>query len=203
MRKISAHNTKVQNPQAGPQEENPLCNCRGACPLEGKCLSERSIVYRARVIEENGKTEHYTGLTKNSFKERYYGHMSSFKKRKKQHATTLSTHIWKLKDAKIKYNIFWSIVEKAPEFNPTTQKCTLCLKEKYHIICKPSGATLNSRSELFTTCRHRRSKLLENIWNFFHLSSKTKFNCPEITLVIPVADDCDLYVWSYETNLYG
>ena len=163
MRKISAHNTKVQNPQAGPQEENPLCNCRGACPLEGKCLSERSIVYRATVVEENGKTEHYTGLTKNSFKERYYGHMSSFKKRKKQHATTLSTHIWKLKDAKIKYNIFWSIVEKAPEFNPTTRKCTLCLKEKYHIICKPSGATLNSRSELFTTCRHRRSKLLKNI----------------------------------------
>ena len=38
---------------------------------------------------ENGNTEHYTGLTKNSFKERYHGHMESFRKRKK---TTSSTH---------------------------------------------------------------------------------------------------------------
>ena len=75
---------------------------------------------------------------------------------------TLSAHIWKLKDAGTKFEISWSIVEKAPEFNPTTRRCTLCLKEKYHIICKPDGATLNSRSELFSTCRHRLSKLLVN-----------------------------------------
>ena len=49
-----------------------------------------------------------------------------------------------------------------------------------------------NRSELFTTCRHRRSKLLENIWNFFHLSSKTKFNCPENNFSNP----CRWWLWS-------
>ena len=84
MRKISAHNKKVQNPQADPQEENPLCNCSGACPLDGKSLSEKRIIYRATVIGENGNTENYTGLTKNSFKERYHGHghMESFRNNK-------------------------------------------------------------------------------------------------------------------------
>ena len=76
--------------------------------------------------------------------------------------STLSTHIWKLKDAGTNYDTSWSIIEKAREFNPTTRKCTLCLKEKYHIIFQPSGATLNSRSELFSTCRHRLDKLLVN-----------------------------------------
>ena len=124
------------------------------------------------MAEENGNIENYTGLTKNTFKQRYYGHQASFRHRQKEHETTLSAHIWKLKDAGIKYKISWSIVEKAPDSNPTTRKCTLCLKEKYHIICKPAGATLNSRSELFSTCRHRLSRLFMNTYSNLNLGSE-------------------------------
>ena len=38
----------------------------------------------------------------------------------------------------------------------------LCIREKYFIIFQPEGASLNSRSELFTTCRHRKKQLLAN-----------------------------------------
>ena len=130
--------------------------------MDGKCKSTKSVVYRARVVDENNNIETYTGLTKNTFKDRFYGHRNSFKNRDQEHETTLSTHIWKLRDAGKTFDTFWSIIEKAPEFNPTTRKCTLCLQEKYHILFQPSGATLNQRSELFSTCRQRLSKLLAN-----------------------------------------
>ena len=161
-RHISRHNGKILRPERE-QAEIPSCNCRTPpCPMDGKCLSTRSVVYRATVTDENNNKETYTGLTKNTFKQRYYSHKNSFKKRKKEHDTTLSAHIWKLKDGNTDFNISWSPVETACEFDPTTRKCMLCLKEKFHIIFQPSGATLNQRSELFSTCRHRLAKLLEN-----------------------------------------
>ena len=161
-RKISTHNAKVLQTETGLEEEVPLCNCRDfPFPLDGNCRSTKSVVYKAYVLDENGNKETYTGLTKNTFKERYYGHRASFANRD-EHETTLYNHIWKLKDEGKDYDIFRSVIEKAPDFNPTTRKCTLCLKEKYLIICQPSGATLNSRSELYSTCRLRLSKLFSN-----------------------------------------
>ena len=80
-----------------------------------------------------------------------------------QHSTTLSSYIWDLKDKNKRYNIKWTAIDRAPRFNPITKKCRLCLKEKYYIIFQPDGAQLNERSELFSTCRHRRKDLLANI----------------------------------------
>ena len=43
-----------------------LCNSRNPpCPLDGRC---KSVVYKATVVEENGNTEKYTSVTKQSFK---------------------------------------------------------------------------------------------------------------------------------------
>ena len=60
------------------------------------------------------------------------------------------------------YEVKWSIIDRAKEFNPDTKKCRLCIKEKYYIIFQPECASLNDRSELFSTCRHRKKKLLAN-----------------------------------------
>ena len=142
---------------------DPDCNCREGvevCPLEGKC-KEASVIYRATVKDENSNTETYTGLTSNTFKKRYYGHNSDINNREKQ-GTTLSEHIWKLKDQNLNYNLSWEIITKAQSFNPSTKKCRLCLTEKYYIAFKPEGATLNKRSEMFACCRHRKKQLLEN-----------------------------------------
>ena len=71
-RKISIHNNKVQQAKDNLPAEAPVCNCRNqACPLDGKCQSTKSLVYKATVVDGNNNTETYTGLTKKSVKDRY------------------------------------------------------------------------------------------------------------------------------------
>ena len=161
--KISSHNFRVQR---GAEERQPIygCNCTnaiGPCPLNGNCLVN-SLVYKAEVTDENQNSTTYTGLTRNTFKQRFYGHRHSFKNRKSEHSTTLSSYIWDLKDRNEDYAINWSVIGRASDFNPTTRKCRLCIKEKFHIIFQPEGAMLNERSELYSTCRHRKRQLLAN-----------------------------------------
>ena len=59
-------------------------------------------------------------------------------------STTLSSHVWRLKDERKTYDTSWKLVDLDPDFNPVTCKCRLCLKDKYHIIFQPEGATLNN-----------------------------------------------------------
>ena len=158
---IAKHNSKVlKKPEA--EATPPGCNCRDRnqpCPLDGKCLTDK-LIYKATVVESDNTTNTYTGVTKRTFKKRYYGHTSSFRNRSGEHSTTLSAHIWKLSDLDKDYTIRWSTIDRGKEFNPTSRKCLLCLKEKFHIIHHPAGSSLNLRSELFSTCRHRCDKLL-------------------------------------------
>ena len=53
-------------------------------------------------------------------------------------------------------------------YNPLSKKCRICLKEKYFIMHRRDGSTLNKRSEVYNTCRHRRGKLLVNVktWDY-------------------------------------
>ena len=67
----------------------------------------------------------HTGLTANRFKTRWYSHRSSFTNEDHQNHTTLSTHVWDLKQRDQNYEIKWSIVDRASDFNPTTRKCRL------------------------------------------------------------------------------
>ena len=106
--------------------------------------------------------ETYTGLTSRTFKERFYEHRDNIKKRTEK-STTLSTHVWRLKDDGKDFSLKWKIIGRGKPFNPINKKCNLCLKEKYFIIFRPEGASLNLRSELFSTCRHRGSQLLKNL----------------------------------------
>ena len=120
------------------------------------------MIYRATLTDENQNVNTYTGLSANTFKKRYDGHKFSFKNRG-ENSTTLSTHIWDLTDRNKNFELKWELIDRASEFNPTNRKCRLCNKEKYYIIFQPDGATLNARSELFSTCRHRKRLLLSKI----------------------------------------
>ena len=122
----------------------------------------RDHLCRATVTDENKNVNTYTGLSSYTFKKRYDGHTYTFKKRV-QNSTTLSTHVWDLQDERKKHDIKWELIDRAPELNPSSRKCRLCDKEKFYIIFQPEGATLNSRSELFSTCRHRKRLLLSKI----------------------------------------
>ena len=71
---ISRHNARLfsQKDQQQLQPE-PGCNCQAgtdSCPAAGQCQKD-NVIYRASVTENNGKTEYYTGLTANTFKEGY------------------------------------------------------------------------------------------------------------------------------------
>ena len=159
---ISNHNQAIINKGKNNESKNN-CNCRNRkeCPLNNNCLT-KSIVYQATVKQENNQEEQtYVGLTENTFKTRYTEHKASFNHINKRHATTLSEHIWSLKDKNIQYNIKWKILTKAKAYNTNSKKCNLCLTEKYIITTQPSKSTLNKRNELASSCRHRRKYLLQ------------------------------------------
>ena len=164
---VSRHNVQIlsEPPAAQAAPAKPSCNCRqgpASCPVQGRCLTD-SVVYVASVTEtDTGKTETYTGLTGNKFKQRWYKHNSDMKNEKDRNNTTLSAHVWELKDQNKNFNIKWDFIDKAPTFNPVNRKYRLCLKEKYHILYNNNSSTLNRRQEIFNTCRHRTQRLLAN-----------------------------------------
>jgi len=68
-----------------------------------------------------------------------------------------------LKDKNVDYQIRWRIVRHARSYSNVKKKCNLCLWEKYYIICRPNMATLNSRNELVSSCRHAKKFLLNSL----------------------------------------
>ena len=100
---------------------------------EVPCL-ECSLQGNSAVVENStNTTETCTGLTGNTFKKRYYGHRRTFEKENHENHTTLSSHVWDLKKMHKNYNISWSVIDRTADFNPSTKKCRLCLKEKFYI----------------------------------------------------------------------
>ena len=70
---------------------------------------------------------------------------------KKQHETTLSSYIWKLKIENTPNNIEWKILAKASDYSLSTRQCRLCLTEKFIIMNKPEHSRLNSRKNFVHT----------------------------------------------------
>ena len=84
----------------------------GACQTDG-------LVYGAAVTKMSDQSkEFYTGLTSRTFKKRYYEHQSSFKHTEQRHKTTLSNHIWKLRDEAEDYTLRWWVIDRGGKFNP-------------------------------------------------------------------------------------
>ena len=156
---IARHNSKVLKVNQGTAAPPPCRHRQGnTCPLGGACKTP-SLVYKATVTTDNS-TETYTGLSEPPFQQRYQNHKADFTHAKNRNNTALAGHIWSLKDQNQDFNLKFEILKKARAFNPINKKCMLCLYEKYMILFNPDGATLNKRSEFFSSCRHRRNKLL-------------------------------------------
>ena len=154
---ISSHNQKVLNPP----DDTPPCVCRAECQVEKEC-EKKSVIYKCRVKElQSGQEETYVGLTANSFKSRLTKHNKSFRDRN-YNPTSLSKHIWKLRDANKQFQISWQIIDQAKPFNPASKMCNLCLREKYFIIYKKKKATLNKKNEFFGYCLHKNKYSIAN-----------------------------------------
>ena len=131
---IAAHNRKILSKN---EESSEGCNCRengDPCPLEGQCL-QGPMVYKATVTtkESNPISKTYNGMTGGTFKKRYGGHRHDFKHNDK-YGTTLSRHICRLREMKVKYSIKWEIKAKAPIYKPGAKESKLCNAEKYLIL---------------------------------------------------------------------
>jgi hypothetical protein len=154
---IAAHNSNLLNKQ---DEDKPKCNCRNKeeCPLPGECTSS-NIIYEATITTAN-ETKKYIGLAATTFKARYANHKASFTDKNKRHSTEISKYVWKQKDNKTPYTISWKIIKRAKPYSPRNGKCNLCLWEKLLITTADKTTLLNSRSELVSTCRHKKKFLL-------------------------------------------
>ena len=158
--KLNQHNTRVRN-----QGEPTSGGCNGhragkECPLPGDCMA-KGVVYGAEITDlATGRKETYTGLTDGTMRDRISKHESNSRHRD-QPGTRLSAHVWEIKDMNHPYTIKWRILSRASSYNPTTGMCRLCLKEKFMIMFCPATASLNQRSEIYSSCRHRKGKLLE------------------------------------------
>ena len=154
---INSHNKTILTSAA--ENNNKLCNCRekNSCPLNGKCL-QKGVVYQATVVQKHTNQKGtYIGITENEFKTRYIQHTSSFRLPvlHKKSTTTLSEHVWNLKNNNIEHCISWEIIENSHPHSTASKKCNLCTAEKYSILTgKP---TLNKRREIFAQCPEEAS----------------------------------------------
>jgi hypothetical protein len=120
---------------------------------------ESSIIYQATVSQPNEEEKTYIGLTSTDFKARLGNHKQSFIN-PNSNQTSLSKYILEQKDKGIEPTVSWKLIDRGRVYSPVTEVCQLCTKEAFYIIFKPEMAVLNSRSELFSSCRHRKSALL-------------------------------------------
>jgi len=123
-----------------------------------------SVVYQATVtMEDNRPAQTYVGLTENSFKTRFANHKSSFSDPKKRLSTELSKHVWYLKEEKLKFKITQKILKQTSPYSLVSDRCNLCLWEKYFIICRPELATLKTRNELLTSAGTQTSFIFRSL----------------------------------------
>ena len=164
---IRQHNSAVMRGARTVQENPPCekpCNCRDKdrCLLNGVCQIH-SIVYKATVVAgEDQRESDYTGLTAQTFKQRFNSHQQSFRDKKYQSSTALSKHIWSLKDKDTNFEIKWEARKKATEYQKTTGRCNLCVAEKLAIIRADKKTSLNKNSKLVSKCRHENRYYLCN-----------------------------------------
>ena len=159
---ISGKNSKVLTET---EEEVKTCSCpknrKNECPLDQKCLTD-NLVYQATVTLPNNETKTYIGQTSTDFKARLSTHKHSFKN-PNVNQTRLSKYILQLKSEGVEPDISWKMIDRGKPYSPVTGVCQLCVKEAFYILFRPELAQLNSRSEIFSNCFHKKSALLVKV----------------------------------------
>ena len=131
--------------------------------LDSKCLTE-SIVYKATVTVSDGDVRTYTGLTKSKFKDRLYEHNTDANNSNNCTFTKLAGYVRQKKDQSVNItNYKWEILRKCSTYQPGQRKCDLCPTEKMMIMKNRDPRTLNKRSELMNSCRHRWPYRLDRV----------------------------------------
>ena len=76
--------------------------------------------------------------------------------------THIYIYVWNLQNEKKPFQIKWKILKKCKPYSNISKKCSLCLNEKFIIICKKELCSLNRRNELASSSPHRNRYVLGN-----------------------------------------
>ena len=102
---INSHNKKIINNI--PKQSTLTCNCHSktSSPLNGDCL-QSSLVYICKTDMPDIIENHpHTGLTENTFKDRFYKHKNALKYESKCNAMKLSNFVWENNHANTEMNL--------------------------------------------------------------------------------------------------
>ena len=167
---ISGHNKKIikdfmdkQEQEINPNKVIKTCSCtRGkTCPLGGKCLT-KNVLYKATCTADREPKMEYLGIAATEFKLRFNNYNASFRNEEYGQSTTLKTYFWKMKNQGKNPKVSFQLLRVVPSFTPESGRCALCSAEKLAILKADPRKTLNKRTEIMATCRHRRKFILEH-----------------------------------------
>ena len=102
----------------------------------------------------------YIGQTSCTFKARLAVHKQTINDQHRDGQTALSNHIHSRKNKGFEPKVTWKLIDRGKSFTPVTGVCQLCVKEAFYILFRPDLAKLNSRSEIFSACFHKKPALL-------------------------------------------
>ena len=161
---IAAHNSKLLSADLqaqNPPKKQPVCKCGGACSLDGRCV-DTDLVYSSQLtLTQSGEVKEYLGSTSQQVKSRISQHTTDSKYERYKNRTNLAKMKWSLRDKDIHFTQTWKIECYARSYTPEVGHCDLCATEKYLIVKNFRNRNLvNDRSEIISTCRHRRKFLL-------------------------------------------
>ena len=88
-------------------------------------ITNLSLIFKfnEEIMEKIGNEEDETKLILESWKACFYQHRSSFTHRTGKQ-TSLSNHIWKLRDQDLDYRLTWGVLGHARPYNPVTGLCS-------------------------------------------------------------------------------
>ena len=133
------------------------CNCRRKidCPMDGNYLSE-CLIYKASVSTTTNK--YYYGTCENTLKERCNNHKCYFKNKSHEKNTELFKSVQGLKERDINYFTSWDIAVKLQRYICGSEKCDLCIYEKFFIARADPYVLLNKRDDKFVSKWQHRNK---------------------------------------------
>ena len=121
-----------------------------------------NVLYKATCTADQEPKMEYLGIAATEFKFRFNNYTSSFKNEDKGQSTTLSTYFWKMKKKGRNPKVSFKLLRVVPSFTPEMGRCALCSAEKLAILKADPRKTLNKRTEIMATCRHKRKFILEH-----------------------------------------
>ena len=93
------------------------------------------MVYQANIDCDiaGHKQKYYLGSCETTFKDRFGNHKKSFNHSKHENDTKLSKNFWEIKKCSGTPKITWKIIRICRSYNSNSNRCLLCLNEKYEI----------------------------------------------------------------------